>query len=138
MAAELITMGLDGFLVEMRGLRDRLIDGLKSLPMVTEFAERADRIANTVQFAIAGLDGATVQTGLARQGIAVSTGSACHNRWEQPSRVLMAMGVEPEKARGAVRVSIVKNNNTRDIDTLLLALQKLHTGLPGDSVTGWG
>ena len=87
MAAELITMGLDGFLVEMRGLRDRLIDGLKSLPMVTVFAERADRTANTVQFAIGGLDGATVQTGLDRQGIAVSTGSACHNRLEQSSHV---------------------------------------------------
>ena len=43
---------------------------------------------------------------LSRQGIAVSTSSACHAHHWQPSHVLKAMGYDDEQAKQAIRVSL--------------------------------
>ncbi len=113
-----------------RRLRDRLEANLVIRPGVTIFGRDAERLPNTCQFAIAGMDGETVQMGLDRQGIAVSTGSACHSKSTDPSHVLLAMGVDPARARGAVRVSFGDGNSEADVDALLAALDGLHRVLP--------
>ena len=113
-----------------RHLRDRLERNLAIRPGVTIFARGAERLPNTCQFSIAGRDGELVQMGLDRQGIAVSTGSACHSKSPDPSHVLLAMGVNPVEARGAVRVSFGDGNTEADVDALLAALDRLDQVLP--------
>lgn len=119
-----------------RRLRDRLEENLVIRPGVTVFGRDSARLPNTCQFAIAGMDGETVQMGLDRQGIAVSTGSACHSKSSDPSHVLLAMGVDPGLARGAVRVSFGDGNTNADVDALLAALDRVRSVLPTGAV-GW-
>ncbi|HEX7030080.1 MAG TPA: cysteine desulfurase family protein [Gammaproteobacteria bacterium] len=113
-----------------RALRDRLEESLAIRPGITIFGREAERLPNTCLFAVAGMDGETVQMGLDRQGIAVSTGSACHSKSTEPSHVLLAMGVDPLQARGAVRVSFGAGNTQADVDALLAALDGLSRSLP--------
>lgn len=120
----------------VRALRDRLESELQKRPNITIFARDAKRLPNTCQFALRGMDGETVQMGLDRQGIAVATGSACHSKSVEPSHVLLAMGIAPETARGAVRVSFGMSSSKDDVDALLAGLDNLAANLPTGAV-GW-
>ncbi len=110
--------------VELRALRDYLELGLSRLPGAVIFASDAPRLPNTVFLALPGLEGETVVMLLDEDGIAVSSGSSCSSGATEPSHVLMAMGVEPEVARCAIRVSLGPGNTRADIDTLIAALEK--------------
>ena len=59
---------------------------------------------------------------LDRKGFAVASGSACSSDSSEPSHVLMAMGVMPDLAKGAVRVSFGANNTQEQLNALLIAL----------------
>ncbi len=57
-------------------------------------------------------------------GFAVASGSACSSDSTEPSHVLMAMGVAPDLARGAVRVSVSAQNSLAEIDQFLTVLKQ--------------
>lgn len=103
-------------------LRERLETGLDRLPGVLRFAAEAPRLPNTVQFALAGWTGETLLMQLDRRGYCVSSGSACAAGSGEPSHVLLAMGVDPDTAFGAVRVSLGEGNTADEIDGFLNAL----------------
>jgi cysteine desulfurase len=124
-AAELALSELEARRSRQMPLRRRLEAGLADLPGITIFAERAERLPNTVQFGIAGFDGETLVMNLDRQGFAVSSGSACASGGREPSPVLTAMGVDAETARSAIRVSLGQNTAEAGIDQFLDALKKL-------------
>jgi len=113
----------------MLALRERFEAGLNELPGLCVFAAAAPRLANTVQFGMAGMDGEALVMALDRQGFALSSGSACASGAGQPSPVLLAMGVAPELARTAVRVSFGAGNTEQDVDALLATLCKLRPGV---------
>lgn len=123
-AAELAKAQLEQRATHTRGLRDRLEQGLARYAEVTVFAGKADRLSNTVQLAVAGIDGETLLMQLDRIGIAVSSGSACASGKNQASHVLMAMGVDADTARGAIRISLGKDTTESDVDFLLAELDK--------------
>ena len=60
---------------------------------------------------------------LDRKGFAVASGSACSSDSTEPSHVLLAMGVEPELARGAVRVSFGAGNSRQQLVAFLQVLE---------------
>lgn len=124
-AAELALTELDERGAHQSLLRRRLEESLLRLPGVTIFARSAERLPNTVQFSLAGFDGEMLVMLLDREGFAVSSGSACASGANQPSRVLLAMGVDPATAKGAVRVSLGLSNTDADIDRLLVILGRL-------------
>ena len=64
------------------------------------FGERAPRIPNTTYFAFPHIDGETLVVELDKLGYAVAAGAACSSASTEPSATLLAMGVEPELARG--------------------------------------
>ena len=137
-AAELAVDGLQGRAAQMAALRDRAQAGLQRYPQVTVFAATAERLPNTLQLAVAGLDGETLLMQLDKAGIAVSSGSACASGKTEPSHVLMAMGVEAELARGAIRISLGRETTDADIDTLLAAFAQQMKWLDKASqVSGW-
>lgn len=123
-AAELARLELEARREHMLGLRLRLEAGLRELPGLTLFAADAPRLPNTVQFGLSGYDGESLVMNLDRRGCAVSSGSACAGGGE-PSPVLLAMGVEPAMAKGAVRISLGKDSTTAEVDALLGALRSL-------------
>ncbi len=137
-AAELAVDGLQSRAAKMAALRDRAQAGLQRYPQVTVFAATAERLPNTLQLAVAGLDGETLLMQLDKAGIAVSSGSACSSGKTEPSHVLMAMGVEAELARGAIRISLGRETTDADIDTLLAAFAQQMKWLDKASqVSGW-
>jgi cysteine desulfurase len=103
-------------------LRSTLETGLKQAGAII-FGENAPRLPNTTFFAIPGIDGETLVMALDRAGYAVASGSACSSDSSDPSPVLMAMGVDPLLAQGAVRVSLGPENTADEVQGFLLALQ---------------
>jgi cysteine desulfurase len=88
----------------------------------TIFGYAAERLPNTIFFALPGIDGETLVGKLDRAGFAVASGSACSSVSPEPSHVLMAMGVAPELARGAVRISLGRATTEQEARDFLLAL----------------
>ncbi len=121
-AAELALAELQSTATHVRDLRDALEAGLKNFSSISIFAERAERLPNTVQFGIEGFDGETMLMQLDRKAIAVSSGSACTSGKTEPSHVLKAMKVADALANSAIRVSFGKNNTMSDVEKLLAAL----------------
>jgi cysteine desulfurase len=101
----------------LAGLRERLTIAVRSAAAdAGVFAETAPRLPNTVCFAVPGVEAATLMIALDLAGIAVSSGSACSSGKVAPSHVLAAMGVPPELARGAIRLSLGWASTETDVD----------------------
>ncbi|MEW6514957.1 MAG: cysteine desulfurase family protein [Pseudomonadota bacterium] len=107
--------------LQMRQLRSSLERGLVAQG-ATIFAAHAERLPNTVYFSLPGIDGETLVAKLDRAGFAVASGAACSAANPEPSHVLLAMGIAPETARGAVRVSLGRQNTADDVAGFLRAL----------------
>jgi cysteine desulfurase len=107
--------------LQLRQLRGSLERGLVAQG-ATIFAAHAERLPNTVYFSLPGIDGETLVARLDRAGFAVASGAACSAANPEPSHVLLAMGVAPETARGAVRVSLGRQNTADDVAGFLRAL----------------
>ncbi|MGH6840589.1 MAG: cysteine desulfurase family protein [Methylocella sp.] len=88
------------------------------------FGAEAERLPNTSCFAVPGIEAHVLLIALDLEGIAVSSGSACSSGTVKPSHVLRAMGVEPELARGAVRVSLGWNSRREDCGLFVAALER--------------
>ncbi|MGQ0681805.1 cysteine desulfurase family protein [Bradyrhizobium sp.] len=111
------------------GLRARLEAGLVQTPGALVFASEAERLPNTVLFAVPGVRAETAVIGFDLAGVAVSAGSACSSGKVQPSHVVEAMGYGSELAQGAVRLSLGWSTTEADIDLALQAWRKLADGL---------
>jgi cysteine desulfurase len=127
-AAELAQAELPQRASHARGLRDRLEAEVKKLSGARVFSADAERLGNTLQFGIAGLDGEWLVMELDKRGIAVSSGSACHSGSGEPSHVLTAMGLEPVIAKGALRVSFGTGNTEADVAAVSAALSDIVAG----------
>jgi cysteine desulfurase len=90
-----------------------------------------ERLPNTVYFGIPGIDGETLVGKLDRIGFAVASGAACSSANPEPSHVLMAMGVDGEIARGAVRISLGADSTQQQIKDFLVALDGMVVQLKG-------
>jgi cysteine desulfurase len=97
-----------------RVLRDRLADELRNrVPGLKVTGEGVQRLPNTLHVRFPGVSGNRV---LARAPeIAASTGSACHAGMDEPSGVLLAMGLAPADALGAVRLSLGRATTGDDV-----------------------
>jgi cysteine desulfurase len=124
-AAELALSEMSATQMRVQSLRHYLETRLQSeLPQVSIFGQQAERLSNTSFFALPGLDGETLLMRLDEAGLAVSSGSACSTGEVEPSHVLLAMGVPPERARGAIRVSLGKDSRRDEIDNFMDCLKQ--------------
>jgi cysteine desulfurase len=121
-AAEWAASRLANLPARLQALRDRLEAGVGALG-ATLFGAGAARLSNTSYFAFAGVEGDTLLSRLDRAGFAVASGSACSSADPDPSHVLLAMGVSPTLARGALRVSLGEGTTETQIDDFLGALK---------------
>ncbi|MBS1189017.1 MAG: Aminotransferase, class [Rhodocyclaceae bacterium] len=130
LACELAAARLDSLPGRLATLRSRLESGLAALGAEI-FGQGAERLPNTSYFAFRGIDGETLVGKLDRAGFAAASGAACSSANPEPSHVLRAMGVAPELARGAVRVSLGADNTETQIDDFIFALRTTLQGLQG-------
>ena len=124
-AAELAGETLVKRQLAAQGLQELLIEHLQAMRGVEIFSQSVERIANTVQFSLQGIDGEALLMALDRKGFAVSSGSACDSAKTQPSHVLLAMSVNEQTARGAIRVSFGEQNTEDDVTRFIEALMTI-------------
>jgi cysteine desulfurase len=111
-------------------MREHLESGILALGGQI-FGRAAPRLANTSYFAFPNIDGETLVGKLDRAGFAVASGAACSSANPEPSHVLRAMGIAPDLARGAVRVSLGRENQSTQIDEFIKALRATLDSLQG-------
>nr|WP_295891889.1 aminotransferase class V-fold PLP-dependent enzyme [uncultured Devosia sp.] len=105
-------------------LINRLEADLKSsIPGMVIFG--ANRLGNVTNFAVPGVKNATAMMGLDLLGLSVSSGSACSSGKVGPSHVLAAMGVAPELADCALRISLGWNSTVDDVNAFVTGYQSI-------------
>ncbi len=106
--------------------RDRIIDTITRLiPNAYLHGHRRVRLPGHVCFGFAGQEGDAIKLLLAldEQGICVGSGSACSSgHANEPSYVLLGMGLDPQQARGSLRITLGRFNTADDVDRLLEVL----------------
>jgi cysteine desulfurase len=108
-------------------LRDRLEARLTRLaPAARVFGRAAERLPNTSCITMPGVSNQTQLIEFDLAGIAVSTGSACSSGKVGPSHVLAAMGVEPQAAASAIRISLGWASTADEVDHLVDAWGRLY------------
>ncbi len=115
------------------GLRDRISAGVQSqIPNAYLIGHPHRRLPGHICLSFAGQEGEAMHLMLAlnKEGIAVSTGSACSaQHGGQPSYILMAMGMDPVRARGSLRITLGRFNTDLEADTFLQVLPRLTQNL---------
>ena len=112
--------------VEIAKLRDGLEAGVLAIaPDAIVLSAAVPRLPNTSCTAVPGTKAETLVIGLDLAGVAVSSGSACSSGKVEASHVLSAMGVAPELAQGAIRVSLGFATSNTDIQVFLRAFGEL-------------
>ena len=110
----------------MLGLRELFWSGLQAIfeDGVMLNGHPSARLPNTLNVSFVGHQGADVLQQL--DGVGASTGSACHSGQVEPSPVLTAMGIEGDRALGAVRFSLGRFTTEEEINAVLQWLKRLH------------
>ena len=76
------------------------------------------RLPSIASFACDGVDGDLLTVLLDRAGVAAATGSACSSGSTEPSHVLLALGIDPARAAGALRLSLADDITPEELDLL--------------------
>jgi cysteine desulfurase len=109
-----------GDLERMSAQRDRLEQTILGEVEATGLnGKGAPRVPNTASICFDYIEGEALVIALDLKGLAVSTGAACSSGAIEPSHVLTAMGLSPERARGSLRFSLGKQNAAEDVDFAL-------------------
>ena len=102
---------------EVRTLRDYMIRRLEAeIPDCHLNGHRDRRLPGNVNMTFEGVEGESLLIRLDLEGICASAGSACTSGSLNPSHVLLAIGLEPDRARSAVRFTLGVENTREEID----------------------
>jgi cysteine desulfurase len=104
---------------KMAATRDRLERELRGIEATGTNGEGAPRVPNTTNIYFDHIEGEALVIALDLKGLAVSTGAACSSGAIEPSHVLTAMGLRPDRARASIRFSLGKQNTGDDVDFAL-------------------
>ncbi len=120
-AAEIARQGFtDGSVARMAVLRDRLESVITgAVEQVSVNSAGAPRVPNTANISFDCIEGEAMVIALDLKGLSVSTGAACSSGAIEPSHVLTAMGLSPDRARGSIRFSLGKQNTPDDVSFAL-------------------
>ncbi|OLE10226.1 MAG: cysteine desulfurase NifS [Acidobacteria bacterium 13_1_20CM_4_56_7] len=105
---------------DIAALRDRLESSiLRNVESAGVNGQGAPRVPNTSNIYFDYIEGEALIISLDLKGLAVSTGAACSSGAIEPSHVLTAMGLRPDRARASIRFSLGKQNTAEDVDFAL-------------------
>jgi cysteine desulfurase len=129
-AAAHLRTGLAAERRRLTGLRDALAVGIRAItPDAVVLSGDAERLPNTLCFAVPGVRAETAVIALDLEGMSVSAGSACSSGKVGPSETLAAMQVAPEIAKGAIRASLGWSTTEIDIARFLEAWKRVYLNL---------
>jgi cysteine desulfurase len=127
-AAELTLAECEAHCARLRKLRERLEAGiLAKIPDAVIHGQGAERAPHIVNISVPGTDSESLLMALDLRGIAASGGSACQSGSIDPSHVLKAIGVRPDLASAAIRMSLGVLTTDQSIDRVIEVFPALVT-----------
>lgn len=131
--AKAVELATPKHIVEMKKLRDKLINGLLSIKDTQLNGSKEKRLCNNVNISFNYIEGEGLLLHLDMEGIAVSTGSACSSQSLKPSHVLMALGLSAEVAHGSIRFTLSRFTTDDEIDYTIEKMKSIVKLLRGMS-----
>lgn len=108
---------------EVGALRDELVAAVRAaVPDAILGGDPVDRLPANAHFTFPGCEGDSLLLLLDAQGIECSTGSACTAGVAQPSHVLLAVGTDPDLARGTLRFTLGHTSTKEDVAAVAQAI----------------
>jgi len=105
-------------------LRDKIIKNALEIKGVKLNGPKENRLCNNINLSFENIEGEIIGGYLENYGIMTSVGSACLAHSDEPSHVLLAIGVPEEKATYSLRISLSKYTTEEEIDFFLEKLKK--------------
>ena len=113
-------------IARVTALRDRMTENiLNTIPGAHLNGTWKSRLPGTLNISFDGISGASLVGMLSENGIYAGTGAACASGDGKPSEVLTAMGINRERALGAVRFSLDVLNTKEEVDRTLKILPEI-------------
>lgn len=103
-------------------LRDHLIAGLKKISGALLNGDETRRLPGNVNFCFPDTEAEGLLLLLDNKGICASSGSACTSGFLDPSHVLLAIGRDPQTARGSLRLTLDYENTPEEVETIIEAV----------------
>ena len=111
----------------IRVLADHLIAGLReAIPTVQLFGHAQERLPGNLNVGIPGVSADVIIRNVSDR-LAISTGSACASATAEPSKVLLALGLEPEVAATAIRISLGRLTTKHEVATAVDVLSTFNS-----------
>jgi cysteine desulfurase len=127
-AAEMACRDQEAELMRITGFQQKIITSLRrDIDGIYFNGSLHNRLPHNINFCIDGLEGEGIrlQLLLDEAGVCVSTGSACSsNEAGNPSHVLQAIGLDPFRARGGIRLSLGRYSTEDDVDTFISIIKE--------------
>ena len=125
-ACELAKNNLNNHMKHLQEMRDYYISQVKErIPNIKLNGSLEKRLPGNANFSFEGIDGESLLLNLDAKGICASSGSACTTGSTSPSHVLLAIGLSPESANGALRTTFGEENTKEDVDYLVENLAEI-------------
>ena len=122
-AIELAYKNFENYNNKLIYLRDYYISQIeKKIPYVKLNGHRTKRLPGNANFSFKFINGEELLLNLDMKGICASSGSACSSASLEPSHVLLAIGLPPETANSALRITFGTDNTKDDVDFLVTSL----------------
>ena len=107
----------------LAGLRDRLLAAVRDVSGFEPTGHPVERLPHNASWLIEGVEGGDLVAALDLEGVSSSTGSACTSGSAEPSHVLLAMGIDPERAHGALRLTAGRSTSGAQVELAGKALR---------------
>jgi cysteine desulfurase len=121
-AVRLVRAGRDAESARLGVLGDRLAAALQALGGVRINGAGAPRLPGFVSASFDGVEGESLVAGLAE--LAVASGAACDSATGEPSHVLRALGVSPERAQATLRLTLGRGTTAADVECAIAAVSR--------------
>ncbi|MEA5039142.1 MAG: cysteine desulfurase NifS [Clostridiaceae bacterium] len=118
---------------KVSALRDKLIDGLLTIPHSILNGARSPRLPGNVNLCFEGIEGESLLLLLDAKGVCASSGSACTSGSLDPSHVLLAIGRPHEIAHGSLRLTLSEWTTEAEIEHILKVVPEVVAYLRGMS-----
>lgn len=125
-AIEIADRNIENYNKKLLSLREYYISEIeRNIPDVILNGDRNKRLSGNANMSFKGVEGGDLLLKLDEIGICVSTGSACNSASNEPSHVLVALGVEPEYLQGSLRTTFGEENTKEDVEFLIKNLKEI-------------
>ena len=102
--------------------------GLKSMiPDLQINTPPSHRLPGILNVTFPGISGEAMMNLLDMKGVCVSTGSACNSGKDEPSHVLLALGLSEQQAKSSIRISLGRYNTEQQADEIIHAIRSVHS-----------